>query len=544
MEAQAKKIVTKIDANPLLIKHNNENALLRVAAYCRVSTDSEDQIESYKAQVAHYSEAIAKNPRWRFVDIYADEGITGTLAKKRPNFMRMIRDCDKGKIDLILTKSVARFARNTVDSLNYVRRLKAKGIGVYFEEQNLDSLKADSEMLIGFHSVMAQAESENISANVRWGIRQRMRSGTFAFRYNILGYKKGADGQPEIIPEEAEHIQTIYRMYLDGSSLDQIKKYLESNHILTAQGKTKWSLQIIHNILTNERYSGDMLLQKTFTENPISKKVKKNRGEMAKYLITNNHPAIIDRDTFKSVQMEIARRSSKRKTSDKSITEQGKYSGKFALSELLVCGECGSPYRRITWTKKGKSRRVWRCLSRVEHGTQYCSHSISVEETKLQNAICRALNKAVEHRQEVMDLIMSNLSYGVTGDDDVLYLSSLEKQIKDLDEEMDRTVQLSQESNGDPKRFREMISELCRQMTALRQELELAKARLEANEKVSVEIERIRNILYDETIRFNEYDETTIRRLIEYIRIMADNRIIVVLKGGLTIEEKIDEKSE
>ena len=544
MEVQAKKIVTKIDANPLLIKHNDENALLRVAAYCRVSTDSEDQIESYKAQVAHYSEAIAKNPRWRFVDIYADEGITGTSVRKRDNFKRMIRDCDKGKIDLILTKSVARFARNTVDSLNYVRRLKAKGIGVYFEEQNLDSLKADSEMLIGFHSVMAQAESENISANVRWGIRQRMRSGTFAFRYNILGYRKGADGQPEIVPEEAEIIQTIYRMYLDGNSLDQIKKYLESNKILTAQGKQDWSLQIIHNILSNERYCGDMLLQKTFTENPISKKVKKNRGEMAKYLITNNHPAIVDKDTFKLVQMEIARRGSKRKTADKTITEQGKYSGKFALSELLVCGECGSPYRRITWTKKGKSRKVWRCLSRIEHGTQYCSHSISVEETKLQNAICRALNKAIEHRQEVMDLIMSNLSYGVTGEDDVLYLSSLEKQIKDLDDEMDRTVKLSQESNGDPKRFRDMISELCRQMIALRQELELTKAKLESNEQVSAEIERIKNVLSDETMRFNEYDEVTVRRLVEYIRVMADGKIIVVLKGGMSIEENVNETSE
>lgn len=544
MEAQVRKIVTKIDANPLLIKHNNENALLRVAAYCRVSTDSDDQIESYKAQVAHYSEAIAKNPRWRFVDIYADEGITGTLAKKRPNFLRMMRDCDKGKIDLILTKSIARFARNTVDSLRYVRKLKAAGIGVFFEEQNLDSLKVDNEMLIGFYSVMAQAESENISANVRWGIRQRMSTGTFAFRYNILGYRKGTDGQPEIVPEEAEHIQTIYRMYLDGNSLDQIKKYLERNSILTAQGKTEWSLQIIHNILTNERYCGDMLLQKTFTENPISKKVKKNRGEMAKYLITNNHPAIIDKDTFKLVQREVARRGSKRKTADKSITEQGKYSGKFALTELLVCGECGSPYRRMTWTKKGKSRKVWRCLSRVEHGTQYCFHSVSVEETKLQNAICRALNKAVEHRQEVLDLIISNLSYGVTGDDDVLYLSSLEKQIKDLDEEMDRTVQLSHESNGDPKRFREMISELCRQMSALRQELELTKSRLEANEKVNAEIERIKSILSDETMRFNEYDEVTVRRLVEYIRVMSDNRIIVVLKGGMAIEENINEKSE
>lgn len=544
MEAQAKKIVTKIEANPLLVKHNDENALLRVAAYCRVSTDSDDQIESYKAQVAHYTEAIAKNPKWRFVDIYADEGITGTLARKRTNFLRMIRDCDKGKIDLILTKSVARFARNTVDSLKYVRRLKAAGIGVFFEEQNLDSLKEDSEMLLGFHSVMAQAESENISANVQWGIRQRMKSGTFAFRYNILGYRKGADGQPEIVHEEAELIQTIYRMYLDGSSLDQIKAYLEQNKVLTAQGKCVWSKQIIQNILTNERYCGDMLLQKTFTENPISKKVKKNRGEMAKYLISNNHPAIIDRDTFKLVQMEVARRGSKRKTADKTITEQGKYSGKYALTELLVCGECGSPYRRMTWTKNGKSRRVWRCLSRVEHGTQYCSHSISVDEEKLQRAICRALNKIVSHKQEAMDLIMSNLSYAVTGDDDVLYISSIENKLKELDEEMDRTVKLSQESQGDPIRFRNMISELYRQMTALRQELELTKAKLATNEKVSAEIERIKEMLSDEAVKFNEYDEVTVRRLVEYIRVMADGKIVVILKGGMSVEVMIDEKSE
>ncbi len=541
MEAQVRKIVTKIDANPLLAKHNNENALLRVAAYCRVSTDSDDQIESYKAQVAYYSEAIAKNPKWRFVDIYADEGITGTLAKKRPNFLRMIRDCDKGKIDLILTKSVARFARNTVDSLNYVRRLKAKGIGVFFEEQNLDSLKADSEMLIGFHSVMAQAESENISANVQWGIRQRMKTGTFAFRYNILGYRKGTDGQPEIVPEEAAIIRQIYQMYVDGSSLDQIKYYLEQKGIVTAQGSHYWSKQIIQNILTNERYCGDMLLQKTFTENPITKKVKKNRGELAKYLISNNHPAIIERDMYKAVQMEVARRASKRKTADKTITEQGKYSGKFAFTELLVCGECGSPYRRITWTKKGKSRRVWRCLSRIEHGTQFCSHSISVEETKLKEAVCRALNKAIERRDEVLDLIMSNLSYGVTGDDEILYMSAIEQQLKDLDDEMDRTVKLSHESKGDSKRFRDMISELCRQMTALRQELELTKAKLATNEKVSAEIERIKNMLSDDNMKFNEFDDATVRRLVEYIRVMADNKLIVVLKGGIPIEVDIYE---
>lgn len=359
------KIVTKIEANPLLVSRENEYRQLRVAAYCRVSTDSDEQLDSYEAQLAYYTDAIAKNPKWRFAGIYADEGITGTQANKRPNFQKMIRDCEKGKIDFILTKSVARFARNTVDSLRYVRKLKAMGIGVFFEEQALDSMKSENEMFLGLYSVMAQAESENISANVRWGIQQRMKSGTFAFRYTILGYRRGENGEPEIIPEEAEVVRKIFNMYLEGASLDQIKSYLETNGIKTKKGKSVWSKQIIQDMLCNERFAGDMLLQKTYIENCINKKVKKNRGEMAKYLITNNHPSIISKETFKLVQAEIARRSSKRKTSDLSITEQGKYSGKFALTEILVCGECGSPYRRKTWVIKGEKKRVWRCL--IEH---------------------------------------------------------------------------------------------------------------------------------------------------------------------------------
>ena len=318
-QTQSKRIVTKIDANPLLQKRNAENGVLRVAAYCRVSTDSEDQIESYNAQVAHYTEAIMKNPKWRFVKIYADEGITGTLAKKREQFIKMIRDCEKGKIDLILTKSFSRFARNTVDSLRYVRKLKALGIGVFFEEQNLNSLTADSEMFVGLYSVMAQAESENISANVRWGLQQRMRAGTFAFRYNILGYRKGEDGEPEIVPEEAEIVLKIYNLYLSGYSVKQIKEYLEQNNIPTKKGKTQWGFNVISNILTNERYCGDMLLQKTFTENCITKKVKKNRGEMAKYFIANNHVPIVSSEMFKKVQREMSRRRGKRQTSDKGL---------------------------------------------------------------------------------------------------------------------------------------------------------------------------------------------------------------------------------
>lgn len=532
------KLVTKIEANPLLSRQTDENRLLRVAAYCRVSTDSEDQLESYKAQVAHYSEAIAKNPRWRFVDIYADEGITGTQAKKRKNFMRMIRDCEKGKIDLILTKSIARFARNTVDTLSYVRMLKAKGVSVYFEEQNIDTQKMDSEMIIGFHSVLAQAESENISANVRWGIQQRMKSGTYAFRYNILGYRKGENGEPEIVPEEAETVKEIFSRFLNGDSIDQIKIYLESNGIKTRLGKSVWEKHAIFNILENERYTGDMLLQKTYTENCITKKVKRNHGEMPKYLISNNHPAIIDRDTFKRVQTELARRSNKRRVSDKTITCRGKYSGKYALTDLLICGECGSPYRRRTWTKNGKTKRVWRCLNRVEHGKRICKNSISIDEEKLCDAIRRAMQRAVDDK-EVLNLITANLSYAATGSDDTLSVYALEQEIKTLSNTSADYIRIMSGTEGDRSRFIAEIEKINKRITVLREQLKQAQDIIAANEKLSADLETIRAEFESFVGELDPSDNKVLRRVVEYIRIMSDGKIIITFKGGLRLEEYI-----
>lgn len=533
------KIVTKIEANPLLVSRENEYKQLRVAAYCRVSTDSDEQLESYEAQLAYYTDAIAKNPKWRFAGIYADEGISGTQAKKRLQFQKMIRDCEKGKIDYIITKSVARFARNTVDSLKYVRKLKGMGVGVFFEEQALDSMKSENEMFLGLYSVMAQAESENISANVRWGIQQRMKSGTFAFRYNILGYRKDENGEPEIVPEEADVVRKIFNMYLDGSSLDQIKEYLESNGIHTKKGKSVWSKQIIQDMLSNERFAGDMLLQKTYTENCINKKVKRNRGEMAKYLITNNHPAIISKETFKLVQAELARRSIKRKTSDLGITEQGKYSGKYALTEILVCGECGSPYRRKTWVVNGEKKRVWRCLSRVEHGTEYCKRSISLEEEKLHEAICRGLRNAFEYQGEVSELILSGLSYAVTGDDNILDAYVIEQKIKELKQDMEEMIMMSMRTQGDTEKFEAEIRKISDQLCAMRNQLDIARNQMSASEKVNKEIEKIRAFLSDTEINFSEYNEIVVRKLIECIRVMPDGKIIIVLKGGMIIEEQV-----
>lgn len=532
------KVVTKIDANPLLARGKNENALLKVAAYARVSTDSEDQLESYKAQVAHYSEAIAKNPHWRFVEVYADEGITGTQAKKRKNFMRMIRDCEKGKIDLILTKSIARFARNTVDSLRYIRELKAHGVSVFFEEQNINSMNVDSEMLIGFHSVLAQAESENISANVRWGIQQRMKSGTFTFRYNILGYRKGEDGEPEVVPEEAEVIKAIFNKFLEGDSVDQIKSYLESNGIKAKNGKNTWSKQAIHNILENERYTGDMLMQKTYIENCLTKKVKKNRGEMAKYLIVNNHPAIIDKTIFKRTQMEIARRSNKRSVSDKSITGKGRYSGRYALTDLLVCGECGSPYRRRTWTKNGKRKKVWRCLSRVEYGTQFCKNSISVDEEKLYEAIRRGMKQAV-NRKDILSLITANLSYSLTGDAQTLDIYAMEQEIKTLTEMSADYIRIMSATEGNKEMYVAEIKKINERITVLRERLEQTKDIIAANESQRVKLDEMKTEISELCDNPDLTTNSELRRMIEYIRIMGEGKIIIVLKNGIQVEEKL-----
>lgn len=527
------RIVTKIDANPELIKRNKSNGPLNVAAYCRVSTDAEDQINSYKAQVAYYTEHITQNPKWRFVDIYADEGITGTMVAKRDNFMRMIKDCEKGKIDLILTKSVSRFARNVVDSLSYIRKLKAMNIGIYFEEQNINSLEEESETYIGIYSVIAQSESENISSNVKWGITKRMQNGTYACRFNFLGYRKDkGESEPHIIPEEAKIVRHIFKMYLEGSSIDQIKQYLENNHIKTVQGKDFWKKTVIRHMLQNEKYVGDVLYQKTFTTDCISKRTKINHGEKAKYLVSNNHPAIIDRETFKAVQAEMVRRSNKRKTSDFAITNLGKYSGKYALSELLICGECGSFYKRKTWTKGTEKRIYWRCQSRIEHGSKYCKKSKGIEEKKLHDAICRALRKMVEEKESIVCLIKADLAYGLSGEELTYDVGALETSISNATLDLEDYMKQYSKTGGDKEKYFECIRQTSEKIKLLRSELDIAKAKVSENKIISDEVERLTRWLTENDVSFESYDDIVVRRMVEMIRVNGDNTITVFSKFG------------
>ncbi len=329
--------VIVIPPKPELARSKAVQRQLRVAAYCRVSTDDEEQLTSYEAQQNYYTDKIMTNPQWTMAGVFADEGISGTSASKRPAFLRMIRQCRQGKIDLVLVKSISRFARNTVDCLNYIRTLRAMGIAVVFEKENINTLESDSEILITMMGAFAQAESESMSGNISWGKRQAMKEGKVVIHYkNFYGYEKGGDGKPRIIPEQAEVIRKIYDSFLAGYSVRMIKAELEAQGVPATKGGTVWSESVIRGILKNEKYCGDALMQKTFIQDCISKKQLRNRGQLPMYLKRNNHEGIVSRDTFNAVRAEFARRNAGRAPSQKlAPTGRSCYSAKYALTERL-----------------------------------------------------------------------------------------------------------------------------------------------------------------------------------------------------------------
>ena len=307
---EEKPRVIIIPAKPELAQEAAVKRQLRVAAYCRVSTEEEEQASSYEAQCQYYTDKIMSNKEWTMAGIFADEGISGTSTKKRTEFLRMIRQCKQKKIDLILTKSIQRFARNTLDCINYTRILRQLGIGVLFEKENINSLPPDSEFMITMYGAMAQSESESISGNIRRGRQMHAKVGTLKIScYRLYGYEKDADGKFRVIPEQAEIVRELYKRYESGASLRNLQDWLEENQIKTVLGESKWTATSIKSILTNEKYCGDVLLQKTFRTDVISKKVIKNIGQMAQYYMPDHHEAIVSREQYNAVKAEMARRS-------------------------------------------------------------------------------------------------------------------------------------------------------------------------------------------------------------------------------------------
>lgn len=512
----------------------------RVVAYCRVSTAQEEQLNSYETQRAAYTDMINQNPDWVLVKIFADKGITGTSVKNRDEFNKMIRLCKQGKVDMIITKSISRFARNTVDCLHYTRLLKKIGVDVYFEEQKIHSTQPGAEFYITIYGSIAQSESENISANVRWGKLQSAKQGKVAFHYkNFLGYKKGEDGKPTIDPEEAEIIKFIYERFLTGDSLGKIAKKLTERQTRTPTGKDVWSAGTVRSILNNEKYKGDTIIYKTFIADFLSKEVKVNRGERPKYYIQNSHPAIIDSYTFDRAQEELARRSGKPKVKQVGTkTESGKYSGKYALTELLVCGECKTPYRRCTWTIKGKKKIVWRCINRLDYGKKYCHNSPSVEEGVLQEAIMDAIRQTANQNFDVQGTLIEHIRTGLDLETDEFNISQLELRIREIDAEFKLMVESASAENIE--NFDEIhLQKLIEEKSKLQQQLNERAASKERQEKISDRIETITSVLDGLRNHPMSYNDELVRQLIDCIVVESKEKIKIVFRGGLEVEQNL-----
>ena len=515
---------------------------LRVAAYCRVSTDDEEQLTSYEAQKNYYTDKIMTNKEWTMAGIFADEGITGTSARKRPEFLRMIRQCKQGKIDIVLTKSISRFARNTVDCLNYVRALKELGIAVIFEKENMNTLEIDSEILITMLGAFAQSESESISANVRWGIRQAMKEGKATIQYKYLyGYRKGDDGKPEIIPDQADVVRKIYDLFLSGTPVRGIQEYLNTSAVPNINGEPKWARSAIDSILTNEKYCGDVLLQKTYIDDCINKKVKKNTGQLPMYLVQNHHEGIISRETFDAAQAELARRSAGKSPSKKNApTGRSRYSSKYALSDRLYCGECGTRYQRCTWRNRDGSKRiVWRCVSRVDYGNKYCHDSPTLDEEPLHRAILAAINSTVKGKDSIIYNLKSAMEKElapVAGQQ--LSLSEIDSQLEQLNTEFSKALAEASES-GDQAAYSDRFRDIMQKQTALKSQRDEIQGMLAESGKAAAHIEQCRQAAETTPSAIAEWDEALIRQVVESVTVETGNEIIVALKSGTSIHQEL-----
>ena len=532
-----KRTVTVIPAKP----QRSQQAVrrqLRVAAYCRVSTEEEEQQSSYEAQCTYYTDKIMTNPEWTMAGIFADEGITGTSTKRREDFNRMIRKCRQKKIDLILTKSISRFARNTLDSLKYIRALKELGIGIIFEKENINTLEMDTELIITFMSAFAQSESESISANVRWGKRQAMKEGKASVNFRKLyGYYLDGEGNPRVDSDRAEVIRSIYNRYLQGASLRMIQQDMEAGGIPNPAGGKKWGVEQIRNILSNEKYCGDVLMQKTFIQDCISKKVVKNTGQLPMYLIQNNHPAIVSREVYRAVQSEKARRTASASPSTKtSPTGRTCYASKFALSERLVCGECGTLYRRCTWKRNGKTRIVWRCVSRLDYGTKYCHQSPTMDEEPLQRAIMAAISSVMAPKERINGLI-TDAALEETGKlpNSAITLGDISRRLEELEADFDVLFNQSGGIDEDAVRFREIANE----MAALKEQREKISARVRDNEAAQMHIQGIAAVLDQEDHHLTQWDEEMIRQLVHTVKVISADHVRVYLNDGTEIDQTV-----
>lgn len=381
-------------------KSQGKNRRLRVAAYCRVSTDGEEQISSYNSQLSYYREYISKNPDWVMAGIYADKAITGTKADKRPDFMRMINDCLNDEIDMVVTKSISRFARNTVDTLHYVRMLKERGIAIFFEEEHINTLSMDGELMLTVLSSVAQQEVHNTSEHVKKGLKMKMERGELVGFQGCLGYDYDQKTKALIVnKEEAETVRYIFKRYLEGAGATVIARELKELGYKTKNGNLEWRSSGILGIIGNEKYAGDILLGKTFTVDPISKRRLANLGESDQFYLENHHEPIVSKEVYNQAN-EIRKKKAcpRRGMNQYNDKTRERITRAYSFSSMLQCGYCGSALtRRVKYNSKSNPQmRIWQCMASTKGGKEKCGHSLAIDEDLLKKAFLESINALID----------------------------------------------------------------------------------------------------------------------------------------------------
>ena len=510
--------------DPLTRMSINSVAKRRVAGYARVSTDHDEQFTSFEAQVDYYTKYISSRRDWQFVEVYTDEGITGTSMKHREGFNRMISDAMAGKIDLIVTKSISRFARNTLDTIDTVRKLKDCGVECYFEKENIYTFDGKGELFITIMASLAQEESRSISENVTWGARKRFSDGKVSLPYkNFLGYRKGANGLPEIVPEEAEIIKRIYSDYVSGKTPWSIAKELTDDGITTPGGNKNWSGSTVLSILQNEKYKGSARLQKEFTVDFLTKKRKKNEGEVAQYFIPNSHDAIIPPDEWETVQMEIVRRKGCYRH----------YSGNSVFSGKIICADCGEFYGSKVWNSNSEKYRrvIWQCNGKFRNKEKKCTTPHLTEE-QIKSKFIEAFNAVFDVRAE----LLSNSKEAAAEISDTTEIDremgSIYAELQSLKElmrkEIDENAHATQNQDEYQKRFH-----------GYEERFDVLKARYDTllEQKKLKELERkhfdhFNRLLRKQETALTEFDENLWRTAVETVTCHPDGRMVFRFVDG------------
>ena len=519
------KEVKVIKANTNIIhrgKGRDLGVLMRVAAYCRVSTDDEDQLNSYRSQVAYYTELINKREDWTFAGVYADEGITGTQTAKREEFQLLINECMNGNVDMIITKSISRFARNTLDTLRYVRMLKEKNVAVFFEEENINTLTMDGELLLTILSSVAQQEVENISANVKKGLKMKMQRGELVGFQGCLGYDYDKETKTISINEkEAEIVRYIFTRYAEGAGGYTISRELRALGHKTKYGGRTWPESTIRGILRNEKYKGDLLMGKTFTVDPISKRRLINFGEEDKFYLSDHHEGIVSAELFEQVQRILNRRGMPRQVGSNGVRE--KFSRKYAFSCITKCGFCGGSMARRCWHSGTKhSKPMWQCVTSTKGGRRFCPNSKGIEEEQIEEAFVESYKKFCADYSDVMDEFLQRVEHSLAENSVLKEIDKIKRDTMFLEEKKKKLLDLRLENLLKTEDFDLKYSEISAKIEENKTRLEELREAEERRALINERILEFRRLLQKNEI-LSKFDRTIFESVIENVIIGGVN---------------------